>query len=57
MVVRKDAQLAVILLGLIPIMAVLVFLVMSKGVPLFKGLQEKLDRLNLVVREQLMGCG
>jgi len=55
MVVRKDAQLAVILLGLIPIMAVLVFLVMSKGVPLFKGLQEKLDRLNLVVREQLMG--
>ncbi|HBG09525.1 MAG: ABC transporter ATP-binding protein [Limnochordia bacterium] len=55
MVVRKDAQLAMILLGLIPVMAALVALVMSKGVPLFKSLQEKLDRLNQVVREQLMG--
>lgn len=55
MVVRKDAQLAVILLALIPIMAALVAVVIKKGVPLFKSLQEKLDRLNLVVREQLMG--
>ncbi|HPT83854.1 MAG TPA: ABC transporter ATP-binding protein [Limnochordia bacterium] len=55
MVVRKDAQLALILLALIPIMAALVALTIARGVPLFKGLQEKLDRLNLVVREQLMG--
>ncbi len=55
MVVRKDAQLALILLTLIPLMAALVALVIAKGVPLFRSLQEKLDRLNLVVREQLMG--
>src|SRR5699024_6041886 len=55
MVVKKDAQLALILLGLIPIIALIVGLVMTKGLPLFKSLQEKLDRLNLVLREQLMG--
>ncbi len=55
MVVRKDANLAVILLGLIPIIALMVGLVIVKGVPLFKSLQKKLDRINLVLREQLMG--
>lgn len=55
MVVRKDAQLAVILFALIPVLAGLIAFVIAKGVPLFRSLQEKLDRLNLVVREQLMG--
>ena len=54
-VVRKDAQLAVILFALIPVLAGLIAFVIAKGVPLFRSLQEKLDRLNLVVREQLMG--
>lgn len=55
MVVRKDAQLALILLGLIPVIAVIISILIIKGVPLFKALQRKLDRLNLVLREQLMG--
>lgn len=55
MVVRKDAQLALILLGLIPVIAVIISILIIKGVPLFKALQKKLDRLNLVLREQLMG--
>lgn len=55
MVVRKDAQLAVILLALIPVMAAIIGFVVLKGVPLFKGLQTRLDRLSLVLREQLMG--
>lgn len=55
MVVKKDGQLALILLGLVPIMALIVGFVMAKGLPLFKSLQEKLDRLNLILREQLMG--
>lgn len=55
MVVKKDAQLAVVLLAIIPIIALVVAFVVIKGVPLFKSLQRKLDRLNLVLREQLMG--
>lgn len=55
MVVRKDSRLALVLLGLIPIIGLIVAWVIIKGVPLFRGLQEKLDRLNQVLREQLMG--
>lgn len=55
MVVKKDAQLALILLALIPVIALVVVFVVAKGIPLFKSLQEKLDRLNQVLREQLMG--
>lgn len=55
MVVRKDSKLALILLGLIPIITLLIGVVIKKGIPLFKSLQQKLDRLNLVLREQLVG--
>lgn len=55
MVVKKDAQLALVLLALIPVLALVVGIVIRKGIPLFKSLQEKLDRLNQVLREQLMG--
>ncbi|HBN96277.1 MAG TPA: multidrug ABC transporter ATP-binding protein, partial [Firmicutes bacterium] len=55
MVVRKDSNLALILLGLIPVIGLVITYVIVKGVPLFKSLQKKLDRLNLVLREQLMG--
>lgn len=54
-VVRKDAQLALILLGLIPVIAIVVGVIIIKGVPLFKRLQQKLDQINLVLREQLIG--
>lgn len=55
MVVKKDARLALILLALLPVIALIVGFVILKGIPLFKSLQAKLDRLNLVLREQLMG--
>ena len=55
MVVKKDAQLALVLLALIPVLALVVGIVIRKGIPLFKSLQQKLDRLNQVLREQLMG--
>ncbi|NLL43849.1 MAG: ABC transporter ATP-binding protein [Firmicutes bacterium] len=55
MVVRKDSGLALILLGLIPIIGLIISYVIIKGVPLFKGLQKMLDRINLVLREQLAG--
>ncbi|HHY15772.1 MAG TPA: ABC transporter ATP-binding protein [Firmicutes bacterium] len=55
MVIKKDSGLALILLALIPVIFLIVGLVMVKGTPLFRSLQKKLDRLNQVLREQLMG--
>ena len=55
MVVRKDPGLALILLAVMPLIFVIVGLVMAKGTPMFRSLQKKLDRLNQVLREQLMG--
>ncbi|WP_195573822.1 ABC transporter ATP-binding protein [Paenibacillus sp. 1001270B_150601_E10] len=55
MAVEKDAKLTLILLVIIPLLALAVFLVARKGIPLFKAMQKKLDKLNLVLRESLIG--
>ncbi len=55
MALRKDAQLAWMLVGVLPLVAAVIAIVAVKGVPLFKILQKKLDSLNRVLREQLMG--
>lgn len=55
MALQKDAKLTLILLVIIPLLALAVFLVARKGIPLFKAMQKKLDKLNLVLRENLIG--
>lgn len=55
MAVSKDAKLSLVLVVALPILAGTVALIATKGLPLFKAIQKKLDRLNLVLREQLMG--
>lgn len=55
MAVSKDAKLSLVLVFVIPIISVIIFLVAKKGVPLFKVVQTKLDQLNLVAREGLVG--
>ena len=55
MAVSKDAKLSLVLVVAIPILAVTIYLVANKGVPLFKAMQIKLDKLNLVLRENLTG--
>ncbi|MHC5249877.1 ABC transporter ATP-binding protein [Enterococcus sp. LJL90] len=52
---QKDAQLTKIFLIVIPIMIVLIGAIMFFAVPLFKSMQKKNDRLNLVFREGLTG--
>ena len=52
---RKDAQLTKIFLVVVPIMMVLIGVIMYFSVPLFKSMQEKTDRLNLIFRENLTG--
>ena len=55
MAVRTDAALSGLLLVAIPLMAVVVGLVMSRALPLFRATQAKIDRINQVMRETLSG--
>lgn len=52
---RKDPQLTKIFLVVIPIILVTISAVMYFAIPLFKSMQEKTDRLNLVFRDGLTG--
>lgn len=51
----KDVQLSLIILFAIPFIVLFTFIVLKKGYPLFKNVQERLDRLNVVLRENLTG--
>ncbi|WP_108821595.1 ABC transporter ATP-binding protein [Dysgonomonas sp. Marseille-P4361] len=53
-VFKINTDMAVILMAAIPILGVSVFLILRKGVPLFMKVQQKIDQLNAVVRENLI---
>lgn len=55
MAVSKDAQLSLIMAVILPVLAVAVFFVAKKVIPLFRSVQTKLDHLNLILRENLTG--
>ncbi len=55
MAFSKDPRLSLLLVAVLPVIALLVYIVSKKGMPLFKALQKKLDKLNLVLREGLSG--
>ncbi|MFJ9462834.1 ABC transporter ATP-binding protein [Viridibacillus arvi] len=55
MALSKDAKLSLIIVATIPVLMGAVILIMTKGIPLFKLVQTRLDRLNLVLRENLTG--
>ena len=55
MALRQDVPLSGLLLVIIPLMVLLIGLVMSRAIPLFRAMQVKLDRINLVMRETLSG--
>ena len=52
---QKDHQLTKIFLVVIPVMIILIGGIMYFAIPLFKSMQKKTDRLNLVFREGLTG--
>lgn len=51
----QDARLARVLIAVIPVLAVVFFMIMWKAVPLYQQMQVKIDRLNLVLDEGLSG--
>ena len=55
MAVREDAQLARLLLVIIPVMLAVITVMVARTIPLFQAMQLKIDRVNLVLRENLTG--
>lgn len=55
MAIYQDASLAWILVGVIPILLLAILLIMVKATPLFQIMQQKLDKLNLILDEGLTG--
>lgn len=55
MAYQKQSELTAVFLVVLPLLAVFVGIIMFFAVPLFKGLQKKIDRINLVFREGLTG--
>ena len=55
MAVTREPGLSVVFLGALPLLALLIFIISRKAIPLFVSLQKKTDRLNLIVRENLTG--
>ena len=51
----QDVRLARVLIAVIPILAMVFFLIMRKAVPIFQVMQTKIDKLNLVLDEGLTG--
>ena len=55
MAVRTNAKLSLLIVVAVPIMALLILTLLRRIVPLFRVMQVKIDRLNLVLREQISG--
>jgi len=51
----KDRPLTLVLAVAIPTLALVILLLARKAIPLFKMIQKKIDRINLVLREKLTG--
>jgi ATP-binding cassette, subfamily B, multidrug efflux pump len=55
MALSRDIQLSATIMVSIPITAIAIALIAYRAMPLFKAMQVKLDKLNLVLRENLTG--
>ncbi len=55
MALRTNVKLSGLLLIAVPIMGLLIWTLLRRIVPLFRVMQEKIDRINLVLREQISG--
>lgn len=55
MAMRENFRLSALLIVIIPLMALLIGFMLSKAVPLFRSMQVKIDQVNSVLRENLVG--
>ncbi|WP_433944441.1 ABC transporter ATP-binding protein [Paenibacillus sp. SN-8-1] len=55
MAMSKDKTLSLVFVVIIPVLVGAILLIAGRGIPLFKIIQKRIDRLNLVLREGLTG--
>ena len=55
MAVSKDKGLAWIIMVVVPVLVISVAFIARKAFPLFKSIQAKIDKINLILREELTG--
>jgi ATP-binding cassette subfamily B multidrug efflux pump len=55
MALSQDVSLSVVLLTVVPLLVISIVLIMLKGFPVFRSIQKRIDKLNLVIREGLTG--
>jgi ATP-binding cassette subfamily B protein len=55
MALRQDVVLSSSIIIIVPLMGVVVWLLLKKATPLFRSIQIKIDRVNQIIREKLMG--
>jgi ATP-binding cassette subfamily B multidrug efflux pump len=55
MALSKDAKLSLVIFITMPVLIGTILFILKKGVPLFQTVQQRFDRLNLVLRENLTG--
>ncbi len=55
MAVSMDPTLSLVLVVAVPILVMIVYIITGKSLPLFKAMQAKIDRINLILRENLSG--
>ncbi len=55
MALREDVQLSALLVVVIPLLALIVAFMFFNAIPLFRSMQVKIDKINQVLREQIMG--
>ncbi len=55
MAVSKDRALSLVIVAVVPLLVLVITLIGRKAMPMFRALQEKVDGLNRILRELLMG--
>ncbi|MEW1656865.1 ABC transporter ATP-binding protein [Streptomyces sp. NPDC093707] len=55
MALNQDVPLSALLLVIVPVLGILVSLIVRRMRPLFRGVQERIDTVNRVLREQIAG--
>lgn len=55
MALARSPQLSWIIVAVLPLIAIFLVFMMKKGMPLFKSMQKKIDKVNQVIRENLNG--
>lgn len=56
MAMRIDLTLSLVFVAIVPLVALVLYLVMSRSVPFFKTIQRKTDAVGLITRENLSGA-